>query len=119
MEKYDGSLNMLHEKASDVRSLEERLKKLGKGIGDVTVSTFLRELRPVWKKARPKPTSLVILAAENLGLIKDEEPENALVQLEHYWKKNRVRGRSFVNFENALVRLGKDLRRKKMQKIPR
>jgi len=116
MGKYDGSLNIVHEKASDDRNLEQRLKELGKGIGDVTVSIFLRELRPVWKRARPKPTSLVISAAENLGLIKGKEPEDALMQLEGYWRKNEVKGKSFVNFETALVRLGKDLRREKCGK---
>lgn len=50
---YDGDLNILHALSSDPRDLEERLKGLGKGIGDVTVNIFLRELRGVWAKARP------------------------------------------------------------------
>jgi endonuclease III len=113
MEKYGGSLNALHEKASGTRDLEEKLKALGKGIGNVTVSIFLRELRHVWDKAKPKPTSLVILAAKNLELIKNGEPENVLRQLEQYWNKNKIQRESFVNFETALVRLGKDFCRKK------
>jgi hypothetical protein len=53
-EQYAGDLNNLHEKAQDGKDLESRLKQLGKGIGDVTVNIFLRELRTVWVKARPR-----------------------------------------------------------------
>ncbi len=111
--KYGASLNRLHQEASDSTDLEKRLKALGKGIGDVTVSIFLRELRGVWSKADPKPTPLVILAAKNLGIIKNETPEKALTELKNFWKRNAVYGESFVNFETALLRWGKDWRRKK------
>jgi len=111
--KYGGSLNKLHREAADSADLEKRLKELGKGIGDVTVSIFLRELRGVWGKADAKPTPLVVLAAKNLGIIKNESPEKALVELKDFWKRNAVEGVSFVNFETALLRWGKDKRRKK------
>lgn len=111
--KYDGSLSLLHEKAVDSLDLEKRLKELGRGIGDVTVSIFLRELRGIWRKADPKPTPLVVLAAKNMGIIKTETPEKALEDLKEFWKGNEVNDKSFVNFETALLRLGKDLRRKK------
>jgi hypothetical protein len=111
--KYGGSLNKLHDEAADSMDLEKRLKKLGKGIGDVTVSIFLRELRSIWRKADPKPTSLVILAARKLGIVKTEEPQEALEELKAFWRKNKIEGKSFVNFETALLRYGKDLRRKK------
>jgi hypothetical protein len=112
-EKYDGSLNLVHAKASDKLDLEIRLKALGKGIGDVTVSIFLRELRGVWEKANPNPTSLEILAAKELEIIKrDATAEDSLKQLKAFWTRNRVAGRSFVNFETALLRMGKDIRRK-------
>jgi hypothetical protein len=110
--KYGRSLKLLHEKAADSLDLEKRLKELGKGIGDVTVSIFLRELRSVWTKADPKPTPLVILAAKNLGIIRSESPEKARRELRDFWEKNKVKGMSFVNFETALLRLGKDMRRK-------
>jgi hypothetical protein len=116
LEKYDGSLTILHSKASDARDLEKRLKDLGKGIGDVTVIIFLRDLRDVWEKADPKPTSLVILSAKKLGIIKGEAPENALKQLKTFWSKNEVAGKSFVNFETAMFRLGKGLRKEKMRR---
>jgi len=113
MEKYNGSLNLIHSKASDARDLENRLKSLGKGIGDVTVSIFLRELRGIWEKADPNPTSLEILAAKELGIVKkDATAENALEQLGDFWAKNKVPEKSFVNFETALLRLGKDFCRK-------
>jgi len=110
--KYGGSLNLLHEKASDKVDLERCLKELGKGIGDVTVSIFLRELRGVWSKADPKPTPLVILAAKKLGIVRGESPERALKELKEFWIKNELAGKSFVNFETALLRFGRDLRRK-------
>ena len=111
--KYEGSLSLIHERASDSYDLEKRLRDLGKGVGDVTVSIFLRELRDLWKKADSKPTSLVILAAKNLGIVREEGPEKALGELEEFWRKNGVDGKTFVNFETALLRLGKNLCRKK------
>jgi hypothetical protein len=113
MERYDGSLVILYNEASDGQDLEKRLKELGKGIGDVTVSIFLRELRDVWEKANPEPTSLVFMAAEKLGIIRREKVEDPLRQLKDFWSKNRIAGKSFINFETALLRLGKDFRRKK------
>lgn len=113
MEKYNGSLSLIHSEASDARDLEYRLKSLGKGIGEVTVSIFLRELRGIWEKADPSPTNLEILAAKELGIIKkDATAENALKQLKVFWAKNKVTRRDFVNFETALLRLGKDFCRK-------
>lgn len=113
MEKYKGSLNLLHFNASNAKDLENGLKDLGKGIGDVTVSIFLRELREVWEKAKPNPTSLVVSAAKNLGIVENETAENALKQLEDFWAENKVAGKSFINFETALLRLGKNFCRKK------
>ncbi len=111
--QYEGSLNLLHQQSSDTEDLEKRIKKLGKGIGNVTVSIFLRELRNIWKKTDPKPTPLVILAAKNLGITEEEKPEKALGELKRSWGENRVPEKSFINFETALLRLGKDFCRKK------
>lgn len=122
--KYDGSLNVLHAKASDPRNLEERLKDLGKGVGEVTVNIFLRELRGIWAKAKPLPQDLVITAANNLGFtrltgVTLEERVNILEDLEEVWKRNKVLGRDFIDFEAGLLRLGKDYcRRCKCQKCP-
>ena len=115
--RYGGSLNSLHQLSLDSIDLEKRLKNLGKGIGDVTASIFLRELRNLWKKANPRPTPLVVLAAKNLGIIKKDILEKALEVLKEFWTKNKVAKKTFVNFETALLRLGKDFcRKKKCQK---
>ncbi len=113
IEKYGGSLNQIHSEASDARDLENRLKDLGKGIGDVTASIFLREMRDIWEKADPPPTSLEMLAAKESGLIEEGTTvQEALKQLKAFWAKHKVAGKSFVNFGTALVRLGKELRKK-------
>jgi len=111
-ERYGGSLTLLYNEASNGQDLEKRVKDLGKGIGDVTVSVFLRELRDVWEKANPNPTSLVVLAAKKMGIVREEVAENVLKQLKDFWSKNKVAGKSFVNLETALLRLGKDFCRK-------
>lgn len=108
---YNGDLNRLHQKAGDEKDLEYRLKSLGKGIGDVTVNIFLRELRSVWKKANPVPSELVILAAANLGFVK--ESEDPLRALKNVWLAHKISGKDFCDFEAALLRLGKDIARNK------
>jgi hypothetical protein len=52
---YEGNLSLLHDQASSSSDLEKRLKELGKGIGDVTVSIFLREPRGLWEKLMQNP----------------------------------------------------------------
>jgi endonuclease III len=112
MERYGGKLTNLYNKAGSPRELEEALKSLGKGVGEVTVNIFLRELRDLWDKAEPNPTSLVVLAAKNLGLVSEESGKLVLQQLEEFWVENAVEGKSFVDFETALLRLGKNYCRK-------
>ncbi len=68
-EKYDGDLANLHAAAIDLRDLEERLKALAKGIGEVTVNIFLREMRGIWGKADPLPSDLVVMAAKNKRIV--------------------------------------------------
>ncbi|KPJ63360.1 MAG: hypothetical protein AMS15_00705 [Planctomycetes bacterium DG_23] len=113
-ENYGGDLNLLHRKAKDTEDLGKRIKALGKGIGDVTVNIFVRELRGIWKKAEPVPSGLVMDAAEKLGIISSkEDPKQVLRSLKKFWAKNRLAGWRFADFEAALVRLGIELRRKK------
>ncbi len=96
---YSGGLNKLHEEARDSEDLEEKIKNLGKGIGDVTVAIFLRDIRYCWKKADPKPTLLILEAAENFG-VRD---------LKEFARKNNL---NLVRLETALLRLGKNFCRK-------
>ena len=113
IKKYNGSLNRLHDEALNPHDLEMKIRDLGKGIGSVTVSIFLRELRDLWEKANPNPTSLIVTAAENLGIIRKGVSESSLQQLKNFWSQNRIEEKSFINFETALLRLGKNFCRKR------
>lgn len=97
LEEYGGDLNLLHSRSRDARDLEGRLKQLGKGIGDVTVNIFLRELRGIWERANPPLQRLALEAALNLGLV--SSPQVALDQLKAYGNRQ---------LEPALLRLGKN-----------
>lgn len=97
VKNYDGDLNRLHGEAKDSADLEERLKKLGKGIGDVTIAIFLRDMRRCWEKAEPKSTPLVLEAMKNLD-IKNLRDFAAI---------------DSVRLETALLRLSKNFCRKK------
>jgi hypothetical protein len=92
---YNGNLNILHEKAKDSRDLEEKIKALGKGIGEITVSIFLREMRYCWKKADPKPSRLVRLAMKNLKI----------KNLKKFAEREKI---DLVKLESALVRYAKN-----------
>ncbi len=86
---------------------EEEIVKLAKGIGRVTANIFLRELRN--NIIDPEPQEYVYEAAENLGLLK----ERTLQGLKDVWARNRVENYTFVNFETALLKLGKNFCRKR------
>jgi hypothetical protein len=88
----------LYNAAKDGSELENRLKALGKGVGDTTVSVFLRDMRDIWPKAHPKPTPLERLAMDKLGI----------ADMEALAKK---RGLDPVRLQTALLRLGKDFLR--------
>src|SRR5450759_3908739 len=84
---YTGDLDTLHAAAADPRDLEARLKALGKGIGDTTVSIFLRELRGIWSKAAPPLSPLALVAAQTLGSIRHNRQvtEQTLTRLQQVW----------------------------------
>ncbi|MBI2779287.1 MAG: hypothetical protein HYX62_05845 [Gammaproteobacteria bacterium] len=115
LDNYEGDLSRLHAKAADPKDVEERLKALGKGIGDVTVNIFLREMRGIWPKAQSLPSELVILAARNSGFIPEtlNDREKILKALIKKWCSEGMKEKYFADFEAALVRLGKRLRKKK------
>ena len=86
--KY-GSLEELYVKASSPEDLERRLQEF-KGVGPVAVNIFLRELRDVWDKAKPKPSKISVETAQRIGLKNIEPYESALVRLNlEYCKKKR------------------------------
>jgi hypothetical protein len=91
---YGGNLNRLYEASGDAAELEANLRRLGKGIGDTTVSIFLRDMKHIWPKAEPRPTSLVAIALKRLGI----------TDLKHHAKKRRI---DPVRLETALVRYSK------------
>ena len=82
-EKY-GSLDNLYAQSKDSGDLEKRLLEF-KGVGPTTVNIFLRELKGVWKKARPRVSPQAEEIAPRLGLGKEEmelpNVESVLVKL--------------------------------------
>jgi endonuclease III len=87
-EKY-GSLEELYRQSNDPRDLERRLQEF-KGVGPVGVNIFLRELRGIWEKAKPKPSKMAIKAAQRIGLENVEFYESAIVRLSlEYCKKRK------------------------------
>lgn len=113
MDDYAGNLDALHEAAADSRDLEIRLKALGKGIGNVTVGIFLRELRGIWPLAEPPLSPLALAAAIELGyLLPDiKNADRALLRLRQIWHTSGQPAIGFADFESALVREGLRLRR--------
>lgn len=114
MQQYQGNLNTLHAAARDASDLEQRIRHLGKGIGDITVNIFLRELRGVWPLADPLPTERVIQAAKELGFIpKDMQDKMRILEaLKDAWRADGMRLKEFPEFEAALVRYETALRKK-------
>lgn len=113
MRDYGGSLDALHDAAADARDLESRIKALGKGIGDITVGIFLRELRGIWAKAEPPLSPLAFSAAVALGYLPPgtHDPDRTLARLRHLWAADGQPAAGFADFESALVREGLRLRR--------
>jgi len=97
--RYGGDLTRLYKESKTGAEVEANLKRLGKGIGDTTVSIFLRDMRHVWRRVEPKPTPLVTLALETLK-VRD---------LEGYAKKHEM---DVVLLETALLRYSKDFLKK-------
>ena len=111
--RYGGSLSLMHEESLDKRDLEKRLMEI-KGIGPGTTAIFLRELREIWEKAYPLPQDFSIQAAEHLGFVEKSllDKEEVLETLSSLWKEQVIKGYGFPDFEDALLRLGKNYCRK-------
>ena len=89
MLKKQGGLKEIYRNSKDSKELEEKLMKL-KGVGPTAVNIFLRELRSVWKKAKPKPSKIALDVADKIGLKDVEELEPRLVRIGiEYCKRKR------------------------------
>ena len=97
LKEYDGKLSRLYEESKDSRDLERRIRELGKGIGPVTVSVFLRDMQEIWPKADPPLVPDVRQAADALGI--DDIKEYA-----------RAQGMDLVRLETALHRYARRTR---------
>ena len=85
-ERY-GDLEALHRESSSPSDLEKHLQGF-RGIGPVGVNIFLRELRGIWEKAKPKPSRIAVKTAQRIGLDDVEPYESALVRVNlEYCKK--------------------------------
>lgn len=116
LENYDGDIEQLDKISQNPRDLERLLQEF-RGVGPVTAKIFLRELRGLWRNADPEPTSVEILAAKKLGIIKSDG--NVLEKFKEFWHRNGVEGYDFRNFEAALVRVGLKLRREETHQKPK
>jgi len=86
--KARGGLERIHEEAAGPEDLEKRLQEL-KGVGPMATNIFLRELRGIWPKARPKPSGLALEVGMRLKLRAVEPFESALVRLKLEYCKRR------------------------------
>lgn len=114
LDRYQGNLHTLHDLTSDPADMEQKLKSLSKGIGDLTVNIFLREMRSIWKKAGSLPVELVIKTAQSMGIVPKDvtNRRKMLALLQRAWNDAGMKAKDFPDFEAALVRAGKDMRRK-------
>ncbi len=112
---YHADLAELHRMATSPGDFEKRLKSLAKGIGEVTVNIFLREMRGLWEKADPLPSDLAVSAAKDLGFVPMamKDGRKILELLRKTWQNTGRKKQDFPDFEAALVRAGIELRRGK------
>jgi hypothetical protein len=95
IERYHGDLRKLRETAEHNPGRERKLLKEFKGIGDVGVDIFFREVQLVWPELFPFADDRILSTADMLGLKPDP---NELARL--------VRSRrDFVRLISALVRV--------------
>lgn len=90
-EKYSGDVDEIHNRASDSKDLENKLREF-KGIGPITANIFLRELRLVWKKSDPEPSPIVKKVAKRYK-----------INLNKFKRKSE----RFIRLESALIRMRK------------
>jgi hypothetical protein len=94
LERYGGDLRKLREAAGREPARERELLKQCKGLGDVGVSIFCREVQQVWDELYPFADERALAAAGRLGLESDAQ---ALAQ--------RVSKQEFPRLVAALIRV--------------
>jgi hypothetical protein len=102
LDRYSGDLRKLREAAERDPVHERALLKQCKGLGDVGVSIFFREVQLVWDELYPFADERALRIAERLGLERDAK---ALAK--------RVSRQDFPGLVAALIRVGlaKDLKK--------
>lgn len=68
LERYNGDLRRLRERAEHKPSNERKLIKECKGIGDVGANIFFREVQLAWDELYPFADKMALRAAHRLGL---------------------------------------------------
>lgn len=79
LERYGGDLRNLREDAGQDPARERELLKQLKGIGDVGVDIFFREVQVAWEELFPFADDVVLEAADRLGLGSSLEDLRGLV----------------------------------------
>lgn len=80
LERYEGDLRQLREAAGADPARERELLKELKGLGDVGVDIFFREVQVAWEELFPFADEVVVMAAERLGLGSSVEDLASLVK---------------------------------------
>ena len=101
IDRYDGDLRKLRQAAQLNPAIERKLLKEFKGIGDVGVDIFFREVQIAWQELFPFLDERALTSARSLGLPSNPDALARLV-------RNR---REFVRLAAALVRVGFELKR--------
>jgi hypothetical protein len=70
-ERFGGDLRRLREEAGRDPDAERRLLKRAKGMGDVGVDVFFREVQTIWDELRPFADRRALEAAKRLDLASD------------------------------------------------
>lgn len=94
LERYDGDLERLRAEAGQDPAQERRLLKACKGLGDVGVDIFFREVQALWEELFPFVDERARQGAERLGLPTDPQDLAGLVD-----------ARDFPRLVAALVRV--------------
>lgn len=106
VEDYDADINRLHFFAEDADDLVRRIRGLGRTVPRRAVDLFLREMRGVWDKAHPRVPDHAVEAARRLGVLQACGRHEAGESLQPLWERVDYGGRTYADFEVALVRLG-------------